>query len=87
MADKIHLRVVSASEVVLDRMVNYVHIPGTKGSVGVLAGHVPMLCAIGDGMAKCTFGQSETIQIMVKDGVAHVADNEVVFLVSYASIV
>ena len=87
MADKIHLSVVSASGVVLDQMVSYVHIPEEIGSVGVLAGHVPMLCAVGDGIARCRFGQNETIQIAVKDGIVHVADNEVVFLVSSASIV
>ena len=86
MADKIHLSVVSAGGVVLDKMVNYVHIPENVGSVGVLAGHAPMLCAVGDGIAECRFGENETIRIEVKEGIVHVAENEVVFLVSGARI-
>lgn len=86
MADKIHLSVVSASGVVLDRMVNYLQIPGELGSVGVLAGHMPMLCAVGEGIAKCTFGQDGTIRIAVKDGIVRVADDEVTFLVSSANV-
>lgn len=87
MADKIHLSVVSASGVILDRMVNYVHIPVESGSVGVLAGHMPMLCAVRTGIARCTFGQNETVCFSVNDGVVRVADNEVAFLVSGAAIV
>ena len=84
MADRIHLSVVTASGVVLDRMVNYVQIPAESGSVGVLAGHLPMLCAVTEGVAKCTFGENETIRLSVRDGVVSVKNNEVVFLLQSA---
>ena len=87
MADRIHLSIVSADGVILDRMVHYVHIPLESGSVGVLAGHMPMLCAVKEGIARCTLGQNETIRVAVKDGIVRVAGNEVVFLVSGAEIV
>ena len=87
MADRIHLSVVSAGGVVLDRMVHYVHIPLESGSVGVLAGHMPMLCAVKEGVVRCTLGQNETIRDAVKDGIVRVSGDEVVFLVSGAEIV
>ena len=86
MADKIHLSVISAGGVILDQMVSYVHIPAESGAIGVLPGHMPMLCAIEKGLARCTFGESETIRFSVHDGVAHVAHDEVTFLVSGASV-
>ena len=87
MADQIHLSVISAGGVILDQMVNYVQVPTESGLVGVLAGHMPMLCSVGQGIARCTLGEHEAIRFSVNDGVAHVADNEVVFLVSGASII
>jgi F-type H+-transporting ATPase subunit epsilon len=84
MADRIHLSVVTASGVVLDRMVNYVQIPAESGSVGVLAGHLPMLCAVTEGIAKCTFGEKETICLTVRNGIASVKNNKVVFLLESA---
>jgi F-type H+-transporting ATPase subunit epsilon len=87
MADRIHLSVISAGGVVLDQMVSYVLIPAEAGTVGVLAGHMPMLCAVGKGLARCTFGQNEMIRFSVNDGVVHVANDEVTFLVSGASII
>ena len=86
MADKIHLSVISAGGVILDQMVSYVHIPAESGELGVLPGHMPMLCAVGKGIARCTFGQNEKIRFSVHDGVAHVAHDEVTFLVSGASV-
>lgn len=87
MADNIHLRVISAEGVVMDQMVNYLSIPGADGSVGVMAGHLPMLCAVKEGVAKCRFEPGETALISVKDGVAHVLHNEVTFLVSSAKVI
>ena len=84
MADRIHLRVISAEGVLLDKMVSYLSVPGEDGSVGILADHMPLLCAVKEGVAKCTFGQDETIRFAVKDGIARVADNEATFLVSGA---
>mgnify|MGYP006054068471 CR=1 FL=1 len=84
MADKIHLSVVSAEGVKLDQMVSYVCIPAEQGTVGVLANHMPMLCAVKEGFLNYRFGQDETGSFLVKDGLASVSANEVSLLVSYA---
>ena len=46
MENMIHLSVVTADGVALDTQVSYVNIPTGSGSVGVLHGHAPMLCAV-----------------------------------------
>ena len=46
MADRIKLSVVTAEGDSHEKMVNYVSIPTAFGSVGVLSGHAPMLCAV-----------------------------------------
>ena len=86
MADRIHLRVLSAEGILLDKMVSYLSIPGADGLVGILPGHMPMLCAVKEGVAKCTFGEDQTLRFLVRDGIAQVADNEVTFLVSGAKV-
>lgn len=52
MADRIHLSVISAEGILLDKMVSYLTIPGADGSVGILADHMPLLCAVKEGVAK-----------------------------------
>ena len=84
MADRIHLSVISADGPKLDRMVSYVLIPAETGSVGVLADHLPMLCAVKHGVMKCRFEQKAEISFEVRDGIASVSENEVAFLVTDA---
>ena len=84
MADKIHLSVISADGLKLDRMVSYVLIPAETGSVGVLADHLPMLCAVKHDVMKCWSEQKEEVSLEVRDGIASVSGNEVTFLVADA---
>ena len=52
MADPIKLSVVSQEGTAFERNVNYVNIPTPFGSVGVLSGHAPMLCAVAAGLLR-----------------------------------
>ena len=52
MADRIKLSVVTAQGESHEKMVSYVSIPTAFGSVGVLSGHAPMLCAVKSGILK-----------------------------------
>ena len=83
MAGRIRLCVVTAEETVLDRQVDYVNIPTEFGSVGVLRGHAPMLCAVGKGVLRCTDGE-ESIRVALGEGVACVENDELTILVSEA---
>lgn len=83
MADRIKLNVVTAEGDSHERMVNYVSIPTEFGSVGILSGHAPMLCAVKSGILKYRMGEDEIFRLSISDGIANVADNEVTVLVSY----
>ena len=70
----------SEGTVFLDR-VSSANLPTDFGSLGVLRGHAPMLCAVEKGVVRCT-KDGETIRIRVGSGVASVENNEATLLVS-----
>lgn len=82
MADRIKLSVVTAEGDSHEKMVNYVSLPTAFGSVGVLSGHAPMLCAVKSGILKYRVGENSVFRLSVSDGIANVADNEVTVLVN-----
>lgn len=82
MEDMIHLSVVTADGVALDKLVSYVNIPTGSGSVGVLNGHAPMLCAVSAGKVRYSMADGSTGEIEVGDGVANAGGSEVTLLVS-----
>ena len=75
MADRIHLRIVTPSGTALEAKAEYIRIPTPEGSVGILADHAPMLCAVGEGKLKCRSEEGERL-IAVSDGVASVENND-----------
>ena len=83
MADRIRLKVVGASGVLLERDVNYINLPTPGGSVGILANHAPMLCAVGEGRLRYRFEGGEE-SLFVPGGVASVEDNAVTVLAEEA---
>ena len=82
MENMIHLSVVTADGVALDTQVSYVNIPTGSGSVGVLHGHAPMLCAVSAGKVRYTTADGGSGEIEVGDGVANAGGSEVTLLVS-----
>ncbi len=81
MAESFRLSVVTAEGTVFDDTVEYANFPTGFGSVGILAHHAPMLCAVEKGVVRCT-RDGETIRIRVSGGVASVENNEATVLVS-----
>ena len=84
MADEIHVSVVTADGTAFEQNTSCVNLPTGGGSVGVLADHAPMLCAISAGVVRCTAADGSAVHVTVGEGIASVADNEVVLLVSEA---
>ena len=84
MKDGIHLEIVTAGGSVYDDMVNYVELPFSGGSVGVLKDHAPMLGAIEDGVVTARTENGAPEFIAVNLGVANVVHNEVTLLVRTA---
>ncbi len=81
MADSFRLSVVTGDGTVFEDTVEYVNLPTGFGSLGVMAKHAPMLCAIEKGVVRCR-KDGETIRIRVGSGVASVENNEATLLVS-----
>lgn len=86
MDKRLHLCVVTQNSTVFDSDVEYVNIPTTVGSVGVLTGHAPMVCAVARGSLKCSLGGGKGAVIELGGGIAEVSDNTVTVLVSDAEI-
>ena len=81
MAKEFHLSVVTGDGSIFDDSVDYLNLPTGFGSVGVLAGHASMLCAVEPGVLRCT-RNGETLRIRVGKGIANVEGSETTVLVS-----
>ena len=79
MADRIHLKIVSPEGTALERDVNYVNLPTKDGSVGILADHAPMICALARGELRFRFEGGESVY-PIAGGVAGVEDNALTVL-------
>lgn len=86
MAKLFHFSVVTSAYTAFEGDVSYVNLPTSYGSLGVMAGHAPMLCAVAKGTLRCTDENGAPLRIAVSDGVASVADGEMTVLVSEASV-
>lgn len=80
MAENFRLSVVTGEGTVFEDEVSYVNLPTGFGSVGVLANHAPMLCAVEKGVLKCTRA-GETLRVQISDGIASVDNNEMTVLI------
>ena len=83
MEDIIHVSVLTPEGKKLDKMVSYASIPGEEGSLGILAGHLPLVCSIKSGLLQYRSCEGEG-SVRIFDGIAHVADNEISVLASRA---
>ena len=81
MAESFRLSVVTGDGTVFEGEVESVRIPTGFGSVGVLAHHAPMLCAVEKGVLLAK-KDGEELRIALSAGVANVENNELTVLVS-----
>lgn len=86
MEKKLRLCVVTQDATVFDSDVNYVNIPTTNGSLGILTGHCPMVCAVGRGAIRCGFVGEGGAVIEVAGGIAEVSNNTVTVLATDAKL-
>ncbi len=86
MAEGIRLKLLTASGALLDETASYVRIPTDGGSVGILPGHAPMLCAVRAGRLKYRSAEGEERFLTVSDGVAGIERGELTVLVREAKI-
>lgn len=86
MEKKLRLCVVTQDATVFDSDVNYVNIPTTNGSLGILTGHCPMVCSVGRGVIRCGFVGEGGAVIEVAGGIAEVSNNTVTVLATDAKV-
>ena len=84
MANCFHLCLMTAEETMLDEAAEYCRIPTADGSVGILADHAPMLCAVCEGEVRCRMEDGRERKFYVPAGVASVRDNSVTILTDRA---
>ena len=75
MAESFRICVVTGDATLLDRQVSYANLPTGYGSVGILARHAPMFCAVAKGLLRCTTEEGNTLRMEISDGVASVEKN------------
>ena len=70
------LTVITPDGTVLDTAVTYANLPAKGGTVGILPGHAPMVCALEKGSLRYKT-VSETLTFPLTGGIAEVRDNKV----------
>lgn len=84
--DRIHLLLTTSGGEIWEKQVSAVTLPAVLGSLGILANHAPMLCALSEGVVSCRTEAGELTRIRISEGIANVADNEVTLLLSHLSV-
>ena len=83
MADTFHLQVATPEQLVLDEQVTFAELPGKDGYMGILAGHAPLLSALGAGTLKFSSGGGDRI-VDIDGGFVEVFENQVRVLADHA---
>lgn len=80
------LTIVSPQGKIFQDQVIGVSAPGSEGSFGILAGHVPMITQLKNGPLQITMGQGETRKFTIDSGILEVTDqHQVLILVDNAT--
>ncbi|WP_395141617.1 ATP synthase F1 subunit epsilon [Armatimonas sp.] len=84
MAATFNLNIVTPEKTVLSGDVTSVQVPSVEGSLGILAGHAPLLAELGVGECVVRLADGTTRQLVVAGGVLDVAKTKVSVLANTA---
>ena len=84
--DAIHLILSCSDGESWEKQVCSVTLPASGGSLGVLRGHAPMLCALEEGVLRCRTEAEEITRVRVSEGIASVDHDVVTLLLSHMEI-
>ena len=84
--EEIILSVLTREGTVFSDRVSSANLPTDFGSLGILRGHAPMLCAVSRGVVRCTRSQGGEARIRIGEGIASVEENHLTVLVSDAEL-
>ncbi|HEX4771430.1 MAG TPA: ATP synthase F1 subunit epsilon [Bryobacteraceae bacterium] len=85
MADTFQLEVATPERLLVDEQVNEAQLPGKNGYMGVLAGHAPLLSALGAGLLSYN-GGSGAHTLVIAGGFVEISDNHVRVLAESADL-
>ncbi len=83
MADTFQLRVATPEKLVVDQRVTEAEVPGQDGYMGILAGHAPLLSALGEGQLTYAAGGTKSV-LKIGGGFVEVFENTVSVLADNA---
>jgi F-type H+-transporting ATPase subunit epsilon len=83
MADTFQLQVATPEKLVVDAQVTSAELPGKDGYMGILAGHAPLLSALGEGNLTYSSGGAETV-LKISGGFVEVYNDKVSVLADSA---
>lgn len=84
MKKAIHLRMVTPGGEAEEFDCAYVNLPTGEGSIGVLRGHAPIICALVPGRLRIRLCDESELCYRIDGGVARVAADEMTLLLSGA---
>lgn len=76
MAETFQLEVATPERLFIDEQVSQAELPGRNGYIGVLAGHAPLLSALGAGVLSFTAGEGQRF-LAIDGGFVEIFDNHV----------
>ena len=85
MADTFQLQVATPERMLVDEQVSEAQLPGKTGYMGVLAGHAPLLSALGAGLLTYN-GGGGTHRLVISGGFVEVFENHVRVLADHADL-
>jgi F-type H+-transporting ATPase subunit epsilon len=78
------LELVTPERVLLSEAVRSVRVPGIEGSLGVLAGHAPLMTALAVGLIKVEYENGDLEYIATSGGFMEVTEKKVIILADTA---
>lgn len=72
-----HLEIITPDKTVYEGEVEYVQLPGSEGSFGILKNHAPIIASLGKGELNFTDSKSQKQSMNINGGVVEVLNNKI----------
>jgi F-type H+-transporting ATPase subunit epsilon len=72
-----HLEIITPDKTVYEGEVEYVQLPGSEGSFGILKNHAPIIASLGKGELNFTDSNNQKQSMNINGGVVEVLNNKI----------
>jgi len=72
-----YLEIITPDKTVYEGEVEYVQLPGSEGSFGILKNHAPIIASLGKGELNFTDNKNQKQSIKINGGVVEVLNNKI----------